>query len=95
MLKALTDFLKDQRQRVVLNRQNSSQANVEAGVPQGSILGSLLFLNYINDLPDNLRRNIKIFADSTSLLSVVHDIATSSSCDFNSDLKRVREWAFQ
>ena len=94
MLKALTDFLKDQRQRVVLNRQNSSQANVEAGVPQGSILGSLLFLNYINDLPDNLRRNIKIFADSTSLLSVVHDIATSS-CDFNSDLKRVREWGFQ
>ena len=79
---------------VVLNGQNSSWANVEAGIPQGSILGSLLFLIYINDLPDNLSTNEKLFADDTSLFSVVHDIATCS-CDLNYDLKRVRGWAFQ
>ena len=94
MLETLTDFLKSRKQRVVLNGQNSSWANVEAGVPQGSILGPLLFSIYINDLPDNLSTNVKLFADDTSLFSVVHDI-TTSSCDLNYYLNRVREWAFQ
>ena len=94
MLETLTDFLKDRKQRVVLNGQNSSWANVEAGVPQAPILGPLLFLIYINDLPDNLSTNVKLFADDTSLFSVVHDIATSS-CALNYDLNRVRESAFQ
>ena len=85
---------KDRKQRVVLNGQNSSWANVEAGVPQGSILGPLLFLIYINDLLDNLSTNVKLFANDTSLFSVVHDI-TTSSCDLNYDLNRAREWAFQ
>ena len=89
-----TDFLKDRKQRVVLNGQNFSWANFEDGVPQGSVLGPLLFLIYINDLPDNLSTNAKLFADDASLFSVVHDIATSS-CDLNYDLNRVREWAFQ
>ena len=94
LLETLTDFLKDRKQRVVLNGQNSSWANVEAGVPQGSILGPLLFLIYINDLPDNLSANVKLFADDTSLFSVVHDI-TTSSCDLNYELNRGREWVFQ
>ena len=94
LLEILTGFLKDRKQRVVLNGQNSLWANIEAGVPQGSILGPLLFLIYINDLPDNQSTNVKLFADDTSLFSVVHDI-TTSSCDLNYDLIRVREWAFQ
>ena len=73
------------KQTVVLNGQNSSWANVEAGVSQGFILGPLLFLIYINDLPDNLSTNAKLFSDNTSLFSVVGDIATSS-CDLNHNL---------
>ena len=77
-----------------MNGKSSSWANVEVGVPQGSILGPLLFLIYICDLPDNLLTNVKVFADDTSFFSVVYDI-TTFSCDLNYDLNRLREWAFQ
>ena len=60
LLKLLTDFLKSQKQRVVLNGQHSSRSDVLAGVPQGSILGPLLFLIHINDLSDGLQCNPKL-----------------------------------
>ena len=94
LLETLTDFLNDQKQKAALNGQSSSWANVEAGVPQGSILGALLFLIYINDLPGSLSTDVKLFADDTSLFSVVHDIA-KSSYDLTYNLNKVREWAFQ
>ena len=49
LLNILSAFLRNRIQKVMLNGQSSSWANVNAGIPQGSILGSLLFLNYIND----------------------------------------------
>ena len=82
------------KQRVVLNGQHSSWTNVEAGVPQGSILGPLFFLIYINDLSDGLTANPKLFADDTSLFSVIHNI-NSTANDLNSDLMKISNWAFQ
>ena len=73
LLDTLTDFLNDRKQRVVSNGQHSKLRNIEAGVPQGSILGPLLFLTYINNLPDNLISNAKLFTDDTSLFSVIND----------------------
>ena len=94
LLNLLSDFLKDRYQRVVLNGQFSSWASVNAGVPQGSILGPLLFLIYINDLASKLSSNAKLFADDTSLFSVVRNKDTSAR-ELNDDLAKVREWATQ
>ena len=63
----ITDFLNFRKQRVVLNGQYSSWTSIEAGVPQGSILGPLLFLIYINDLSDDLKTSVKLFADDILL----------------------------
>ena len=84
LLHILSDFLSNRKQRVVLNGQNSSWTNVHAGVRQGSILGPLVFLIYINDLSDNLTSNAKLFSDNTSLFSVVHDVKTSAK-ELNDD----------
>ena len=90
----LTDVLDNRIQRVILNGQYSSWPNVETGVTQGSILGPLLFLIYINDLSDNLASNRKLFADDTSLFSVVKNV-DASNIDLKNDLKKIDEWAFQ
>ena len=94
LLQIVSDFLSNRKQRVVLNGQNPSWTNVHVGVPQGSILGPLLFLIYINDLADNLSSNVKLFADDTSLLSVVHDV-NASARELYDDLKKINKWAFQ
>ena len=64
-----------------------------AGVPQDSILGPLLFLIYINDLPNELKSNVKLFADDTSLFTIVKDINESASI-LNNDLLLISKWAF-
>ena len=61
---------------------------------QGSILGPLLFLVYIIDLPDGLQSNIRTYADDISLFSVVHDSNLSSDV-LNSDLSLIKSWAYQ
>ena len=77
-LKLVKSFLSNKYQRVVLNVQASSWAVVKAGVPQGLILGPLFFLIYINDLSENLKSTVKLFADDTSIHHIVKDPNTSA-----------------
>ena len=63
LLSLLNNFLSERFQRVVLNGQTSEWRIIKAGVPQGSIFGPLLFLIYVNDIPNNLTSNVKFFAD--------------------------------
>ena len=94
LLSVLSDFLKDRKQRVILNRKVSLWTGVNAGVPQRSVFGPLVFLIYINDLADGLSSNAKLFADDTSLFSVIHDVDTSAT-ELNNDLFQINKWDFQ
>ena len=94
LLDTLTNFLKERKQRVILNGQFSTWTNVEAEVLQGSILGSSLFLIYMNDLPENLVSNTKLFAGDTSLLSVIRNKHLSAQY-LNEDLNKISHGAFQ
>ena len=87
-------FLSDRFQRVLLNGQTSKWSQIKAGVLQGSILGPLLFLVYINDLPERLTSNVKLFADDTSIFSVVRD-SSSSSLSLNEDLSKISQWGYK
>ena len=94
LVSVLSDFLKARKQGVIPNGQVSSWTVVNAGVTQGSILGPLLFLIYINDLADGLSSNAKLFADDTSLFSVIHDVDISTN-ELNKNLYQINKWAFQ
>ena len=89
----LENHLSARLQRVILNGQTSSWRPVLAGVPQGSILGPLLFLVYINDLPNGLKSNAKLFADDTSLFTMVKDKQESADV-LNKNLSLISKWVF-
>ena len=89
----LENYLSGRFQRVVLTGQTSSWRPV-LGVPQGSILGPLLFLVYINDLSDGLKSNAKLFADDTSLFTIIKD-KNESANTFNGDLQLISSWAYK
>ena len=71
-------YLSNHRQRVVLNEVESDWVGVLAGVPQGSILGPLLFLIYITDIVNNIRSSICLFADDTSIYIIIDDPQTAA-----------------
>ncbi len=92
ILRWLEAFLLNRRQRVTVDGVCSKWSEIPSGVPQGSVLGPLLFLLYINDITDlNLSGEIKLFADDVKLFA-----ASSSPYDFSplvSDLSKVAAWA--
>ena len=86
-------YLSDREQRVVLTGAVSDWLFIRAEVPQGSILGSLLFLLYINGIATDICSNIRLFADDTSLYTVVDDPSDAANC-LNTDLDKISQWAF-
>ena len=89
----MKSYLANRKQRVVINGFESQWGPIEAGVPQDSVLGPLLFLVYINDLENDIKSNVKFFADDTSLFSIVSN-PTLSASDLNFDLTAIENWAY-
>ena len=65
LLRWISAFLRDRRQRVVLGDSISDWMPVTSGVPQGSVLGPTLFLIFINDMPEVIQSLVKLFADDS------------------------------
>ena len=87
----IKDWLSNRKQRVVINGASSPWLSVKSGVPQGSVLGPVLFLIYVNDLDDGLTCKVSKFADDTKISSKV--ITTQEKEALQSDLDRLSSWA--
>ena len=61
------DFLDKRKQAVVVNGENSDSISISSGIPQGSVLGSFLFLAFINDMPKQIKSRVRLFADDTAM----------------------------
>ena len=73
----INSFLSQRKQRVVVNGAYSQWNDVTSGIPQGSVLGPVLFIIYINDLPETVESMVHIFADDTK---IYRKIATANDC---------------
>ena len=71
LLDWMNDFLSERTQQVIINGESSSKGKVISGVSQGTVLGPLLFLIYINDLPDRVNSQIRLFADDSYLYKTI------------------------
>ena len=91
LLKWIESFLVNRRQQVVLHGSSSDWSEVVSGVPQGSVLGPLLFLVYVNDLPRGVRSSLTMFADDTKLYSSVS--TPQHVCALQADLDELSRWS--
>jgi hypothetical protein len=93
LLSWIENYLKERYQRVIINGQQSDWTRIIAGVPQGSVLGPLLFLVFINDITSVINHcSIRLFADDTCLFITVDDRDIAADL-VNHDLYNIQEWA--
>ena len=91
IIKFIHSFLKGRKQKVVLGDVESDWKDVLSGVPQGSVLGPLLFIIYINDMPNLLNHICKLFADDSKLIGIIRN--TQDSITLQSDIEKLVQWA--
>ena len=91
LLRWIESFLQNRKQRTKVGKQYSQWTQITSGVPQGSVIGPLLFLVYINDLPSLLQSHCKLFADDSKIYGKVN---TPEGCQqLQNDLTRASDWA--
>ena len=92
LLKWLKSYLSKRSQRVLVNGKYSSFIEITSGVPQGSILGPLLFSIYFNDIVDDGKNHIFLFADDTTIVSI-DSTWENDQFSLNEDLKKIEKWS--
>jgi len=90
MLTWFSSCLLNHYQRVVVNGSQSSWSDVISGVPQGSVLGPLLFLLYINNITGNMQSNIRLFADDCIVYRTIR--SQDDSCKLQNDISSLLKW---
>jgi ribonuclease P/MRP protein subunit RPP40 len=91
LLRWIEDFLSGRKTRVKVNGSYSEWFEVLSGVPQGSVLGPLLFLLFVNDIPDWIKSSIRMFADDTKIWKVIKDDKDKET--LQSDLDNLMKWS--
>ena len=86
-------FLSNRSQTVVLESEKSSQVTVTSGVPQGSVLGPILFMIFINDLPEHIKSKVRLFADDTAVYLAVSNLEHAQI--LQEDLDRLAKWSLE
>ena len=90
VLRWIENWLKNRKQRVVINGKASEWTNVTSGVPQGSVLGPVLFLVYINDIDEGVTSIISKFADDTKIANAV--VSNDQVIEMQNNLNKLLEW---
>ena len=91
LLNWIRQFLSGRKQRVVINGQKSTWANVTSGIPQGSVLGPVLFVIFINDLPSVIQSIARIFADDTKMFRSLKTPADALT--LQEDISNLQKWS--
>lgn len=87
----IKDFLAERKQRVIVNGEKSEWSDVISGIPQGSVLGPVLFVIYINDMPEVVHSTIKLFADDAKIFKHVSHLRDNR--ELQEDLRELEKWA--
>ena len=92
LLEWLKDYLKERKQRVIINGQSSEESTITAGVPQGSILGPQMFIIYMNDLITELTTEARLYADDVCIFEAVEN-RERAKVKMNENLEIINMWA--
>ena len=90
VLKWIKNFLDNRKQAVVIHGISSDSIPVSSGVPQGSVLGPILFLAYLNDLPEQVKSKVRLFADDTAMYLAISSLPEASK--LRDDLIQLEKW---
>ena len=91
ILEWISDFLSNRTQKILVGDQTSDSTYVLSGVPQGAVLGPLLFLCYINDLPRSIKSTVRMYADDTLVYNAINSI--NDCTQLQNNLLLLEKWA--
>ena len=92
VLNWIGDFLRNRKQRVIVNGISSDWRNITSGIPQDSVLGPILFLIFINDMPKVIQCLVKLFADDAKLYQIIK--RSQNRDDLQGDIGNSKDWSF-